>query len=410
MQILIVTTKFFPYGSATSGVVGNLAQSLVNRGCGVKIIALTRYNKSLKDNYWQGIPVHFEYAPSLITKEQVFKEWRTHFIRTLHGISLRFIDKLLQLLYKKYNHYTISYSQLRAYKASLRKESLNDYDICIATIMPIEALYAAILYKKYFKKIGIYQLDPYWNNDDFPLENSEMRKSFEYSLVMESDLCLTTPIIQKINTKEFPELKEKYLSVEFPCIRRPICEEIKKIDSRIHCVFVGMLYLEIRPPEKVVDIISALVSQDIIFDFFGDGQNLVTQSRNYEKAKNRILLHGVITSEEAEKERVKADFLVNIDNTSTVLVPSKIFEYISTGKPIINFYFSKESQTLKYLEKYPLCINIYLYDDYKNNAVLIDDFIRNHQDERISFDTIRNIYWENTPECVSEQLINILKK
>ena len=34
----------------------------------------------------------------------------------------------------------------------------------------------------------------------------------------------------------------------------------------------------------------------------------------------------------------EADFLLNIGNSISSMVPSKIFEYISTGKPIISIY------------------------------------------------------------------------
>lgn len=405
MNILIVTTRFFPFGSATSGVVGNFAQALVDLGCKVKIIALTRFKEEDNENYWNGIPVHLEYVPSTITKEQANNEWKTHFLRTLHAISLKVLDKLFQIIHRNYRKYSINYSILKSYKKALGDESLDKYDICIATLMSIEAVLALKMMRNHKIKFGIYQLDPYWNNVELPSKYIEARKQLEYQLVMESDLCMTTPIIEVENTNIFPSIANKYLIVDFPCIKRPSFEVIDKEDNSIHCVFVGMLYTVIRPPEKVINIIAEIKSHNIFFDFFGDGQNLILQSKIYNNIKERIKLHGVVSSQEAECARIKADILLNIDNTSSALVPSKIFEYISTGKPIINFYFTKDSYTLRYFEKYPLCLNIYLFDQPDENAKLIELFIERNKHKRIDFETIKNIYFKNTPEFVGEQCV-----
>ena len=41
MKILIVTRSFFPHGDASSSVVGNFAEALTQKGCTVKILAMT---------------------------------------------------------------------------------------------------------------------------------------------------------------------------------------------------------------------------------------------------------------------------------------------------------------------------------------------------------------------------------
>ena len=112
-----------------------------------------------------------------------------------------------------------------------------------------------------------------------------------------------------------------------------------KEDDYIHAVFLGTLYPSLRPPERLVEIISKIRSSSVSFDFYGSGQDLIRQSMDYEAAKSRIKLLGQVTSSKAEEIRDNADVLINIDNTSTVLVPSKVFEYVSTGLPIINCYF-----------------------------------------------------------------------
>ena len=48
-----------------------------------------------------------------------------------------------------------------------------------------------------------------------------------------------------------------------------------------------------------------------------------------------------------------ADVLVNIGNTVQNQMPSKLWEYIATGKPILGVCLTRECNTLPYLTQYP---------------------------------------------------------
>ena len=44
---------------------------------------------------------------------------------------------------------------------------------------------------------------------------------------------------------------------------------------------------------------------------------------------------------------ILSDFLIlNIGNSNDDFTPSKTFEYIATGKPIVNFYYGKEPDNI----------------------------------------------------------------
>ena len=101
------------------------------------------------------------------------------------------------------------------------------------------------------------------------------------------------------------------------------------------------------------------------------------------------------------------DVLVNIGNLIINQIPSKIFEYISTGKPIINIYKTLKCPTLKYTKKYPLCLNIY-EEDMKScpeKAVkIIDDFIRKTRGRYLSSQEINEMFWGNLDASVTKDL------
>ncbi len=56
------------------------------------------------------------------------------------------------------------------------------------------------------------------------------------------------------------------------------------------------------------------------------------------KAGGRIIKHGLVDTNEIKTVLADADILVNVGNAVAEVKPSKTFEYISTGKPIVNFY------------------------------------------------------------------------
>lgn len=407
MKILIVTTRFFPYGSATSSVVGNLAEALHQEGNEVHIAALTRYKEDAISDTWGNICVTKIYSPAMITKEQIRKEIRNNPLRSVNGLVTKTFDKIYQYIKADYKLYSLNRSIISKYRNAIENELKNKYDLCIVTLMPVEAVWVAYNIDFGNTVFVIYQLDPFWNNSDLPKQYNHERFLLEIEMVKKSCFCMTTPLIAEENIIREPELAKKYIKTDFPCLkeRKKLKTKSHSSDSIVHCVFLGTLYPTLRPPEKLISIISQLHTEKISFDFYGSGLYLIEQSQDYKKAVSKINIYGQIASDVAEAMMSEADILVNIDNTSTALVPSKIFEYVSTGKPIINCYFSEKSQTLKYLEKYPLCVNVNLNDDTMKSAEKTDQFISNLKGENVPFETIQELYHRNTPVFVARQCL-----
>ena len=55
---------------------------------------------------------------------------------------------------------------------------------------------------------------------------------------------------------------------------------------------------------------------------------------------------------------LEADVLINIGSSVDTMVPSKIFEYMATGKPIISFFRHDTEPSIHYLGHYPLTLLI----------------------------------------------------
>ena len=97
--------------------------------------------------------------------------------------------------------------------------------------------------------------------------------------------------------------------------------------------------------------------------------------------------------------------MINIGNANEDFVPSKTFEYIGTGKPIINFYYGSKPDSV--MERYPIVINI-PNEQGKVDSNMIESEICKLKNSYISNDEIEMIYPENTAHYIKEFLMNNL--
>ena len=92
------------------------------------------------------------------------------------------------------------------------------------------------------------------------------------------------------------------------------------------------------------------------------------------------------------------DVLVNIGNISDLQAPSKMLDLLSTGRPILNFYFIKDAQ-YHMIERYPLGMNVHCDDCY--DVKLIRRFCYDMRGKRLPFEEVKKLYPEH---CIEQQV------
>jgi len=123
---------------------------------------------------------------------------------------------------------------------------------------------------------------------------------------------------------------------------------------------------------------------------------------------DRVLVHSLVSLEEVQKIMSTADVLLNIANDLPYAVPGKLFEYYSTGKPVLNYCFREDDPAMEEYEKYPLIFN--LYDYKKNNIIACHDFILASKKKGVEFERIKSNFQDSTPEYTVEQLLTAIKE
>ena len=117
------------------------------------------------------------------------------------------------------------------------------------------------------------------------------------------------------------------------------CKEI----SVVRLVFVGNFHVGIREPFLASKIVNELAKElyekkgyKVIFDIYGASNGIDINS----VCDSTIRWHGPLERERVDEVLQRAHFLVNIENNNCSMVPSKVVEYVATGKPVIDIAHS----------------------------------------------------------------------
>ncbi|NIM19654.1 MAG: hypothetical protein GTO51_04645 [Candidatus Latescibacteria bacterium] len=165
----------------------------------------------------------------------------------------------------------------------------------------------------------------------------------------------------------FPDYAEKVSVVP------PVMGELQDTSARgrtfaaddvIRLVYMGRLYRDNRNPDFLLRLFDELLKTDLAgkleLHFFGssnDCKDILDQHRSLHGEK--IFLHGSVSHHEAIRAMIDSDVLINIGNATPYQLPSKVVEYVGTGKPILNLASHERDTSAAFFSRYPSCLNLF---------------------------------------------------
>lgn len=174
-------------------------------------------------------------------------------------------------------------------------------------------------------------------------------------------------------------------------------------NQTIRFLYGGGLDRKQRNPEKVIQLMSGVASREnILFTIFSYG-NYQERLKALEKSNFFLQVYPPIDSEQFKSEMIKSDFLISIGNKESDIIPSKIFDYISSQRPIVHFAQSKDDKYFKILKEYPYALILNLYKLDKSESELLT-FVEKYKDKKIPSEFIKNTFKYYTPEYVGEKI------
>ena len=406
-NILILNGLFFPSPSSNGVCAYKLAQELRNRGCNVTFVA----DQLSESSHWMydGFEVYGVEPSGYLKLKKEIKESK--------GLK----KKLLEIKYKYWVKLDLGFN---IFKFRFPKKRVNDFfivskqiidakriDTIIAITRPHETLKTALKLKEIYSnmKLIAYFCDVL-NDNPFPSKiRQKIYKSGEeilYNQLFDNFYAVLLPQNYKnIFALEYPFLANRAKYFLFPMYDSEISLKFKNntnkketLDqSKINIVFAGGLPKDIRPPD-VLKILCEIVNKNsnIIIHFYSKGCE--DELQEYKLTLNdNLILHGIVSKQELEEILFDSSILLNISNKNSNLVPSKIFEYFSYAKPIINYQFIPNDPATEFINKYPLFFNIKSYESVDIKELL--NFIENSPLEIIDKSLLDKTFYMSTPEA-----------
>ena len=370
LKIGIFTFRQYPYVSANVAIGVTLAEQLRdNHGAEVISIAIKQDEKQDEVNEFKNIPIRF-------LNDKIKNPGRIE-------------NKMQAILGQK----AFLHNEAKALKRIVIEEKI---DMLVSVIAPIQVAYITELAKLDIPWY-IYQLDPFYNVGD--IENQKLKEDF-ISIMNKTNHLFTTDLLYDIY-KQDEKIKpfiDKMSIVEFPKLEdRTVTAVTEDKDKDSVLLYSGSLYKKIRNPKILLELKNSLPDECIV-RFLGACDD---------KADDKMLKEGGLDCwgyskpQTVEEQLNNADFLINIGNTVRNQLGSKLIEYISTGKPIINIYQYDNCVTSKVLDKYKYKFDVSSKDLCKPEIKeQLKEFVLNLAGKTESYEEILKDYYDYTPECV----------
>lgn len=402
MNILFIIEDNFPESGACTSLLNNILfkGGLVEEADSVEVLsAKDRYTCSDAEQY-NGVTVHNCVLMSVVSNKQYKQIFFRHPFKVFRG----FIEKALH----KIKNNNINYSKIRAIERKIREIDSGKFDIIVAIMGYPEVAAAAMEYKRKNpdKNLVVYQVDPYSTNKGYTDLTKNERENFEKELYENSDSIITTPILfEEAKAVYTQDIINKMVPMEFPNVVPKECGVVGD-NEKIRCIFTGNIYRGIRDPGytwRLFDKVDPCIS----FEMIGSMPPRLCE----ESMQHRVAYMGSKSLKETQDELAGSDVLVNIGNSMTNQVPSKLFEYISYGKPIVNICKNRNCPTLPYLEKYPFVLNLFEEDALLEKQIqMLNGFILDSGRKRIAAEEIKKTYMTCTPQYCADQMLDVFRK
>lgn len=235
-------------------------------------------------------------------------------------------------------------------------------------------------------------------------KNKRMRYITEKGIYDTADNNIVTEELYKSVIENFYQPKEKTICFKYVLdnirvkvrnqspLSSPLCDSIS-------LMYAGAFYKKIRNPQPVMEIMAKV--NNIIFDLYVTSRECEEVLDKYKSNSIRVF-DGVPASDYMHKICYEYDILVNVGNDCDFQAPSKMLEYVSTGRPIINFYYRKDSQ-YELISRYPFGLNVDVRDveAYK----IVEPFCIDMKGKQMPFEDIEELFPENN---LSKQ-VNIIE-
>ncbi len=203
--------------------------------------------------------------------------------------------------------------------------------------------------------------DPFSLFEDIPLNNAALyrglnRRAEARVLARADAVALTVEACRDLYVEAFPDSAAKFTVVP-PVAAMPVTEGAPAPLTAF--AFFGRFYRGLRNPSGMLALLAGLAERgrEVTLDIYGDLNDCADLIEAPPAAlTGRVRFHGLLDPAHAAEAMARAGVLVNIGNTTPFQLPSKIFEYAATGRPILNLAQIDSDSSARFLADYPAAL------------------------------------------------------
>ncbi len=393
-NFVFLTNQYLPKPGATGLCVHQLAKNLVAKGKNVYTIC---YEDGNKEKQYDGVNIVKIHIPSFLNDNQSASN-----VKRKYQYCMSLFSKLIHLRKYPLRSIKLVYNYIKEVEKLIL---IHGSVTIIASYTPLEAVVAAMKIKKSYPetvKIVYYSTDTLSNeqSDDGILPKKyrtrlgiswekKLFKVFDKILIME---CHKDHYYSDI----FEEFKGKFSLVNFPLFEKieNSYPKQRSNSNKINLVYAGTLYQKLRNPCYLNSILIELSEKfELEAVFLGGGDCEEIMEIAEVDSGESIKYLGMQPHNIAKKYISSADILLSIGNVESPMAPSKIYEYMSTGKPIIHTYTYDKDPCIEPLRKYGNALLLKNTD--KNGVKKVLEFINNRS--CIQYEEVEKIFIKSTP-------------
>lgn len=402
-KVLILQELLFHVADANAKLVFRICEQLYAHGYNVSVLGIAHNDEHVPE--YRGI--HLIHEPA--------DRWK-RYSRLVNKLGrfklLRYIFWPRSFWYRKnYECHTPFYLEARSWL----KKHIEEYDVLIACCSPYYPLQLAAEFTHRIPVI-YYKIDPVGAWDDksswdaalSTVENeikwdNEAMRIIMPDVVYRDYMHLPTKVNgHKAVVAQFPNVR-KIVPLQHPS---KIIEQFDK--SNINLLFVGKFYADIRHPQYLFDMMEQLRDTNIVLHIVGPlnymGFDKEYINKYFTNKMSNIRFYGAVPPQEADELLLHADVLVHVGNSIDSLMPSKILDYISSGKPILNICKIRNCPTIPLMERYPIGLTVFEDEAISGRIVeKVKRFCIENKGRQVPYEKIEKLYPECTIEYVGKQ-------